>query len=581
MKGKTPAGLITGLLTYLLIFLPAALGFFYVWRFGVDVPVNDTWTLVPLFDKLSSGTLGVADLWAQHYEHRMFFPRIAILLVGTLAAFNNVAIMYFTEVCFLATLIILLLAFRRTVRANLLFFLPIPFLVFSWGQFWNMFQAFQLTFVFPQVFSVLTFYLLYLWGYGRYKKPAFAGAVGSATVASFSSAHGLLVWPIGFLQLLIMPARRRTKTLLTGAWALLGVAEWMVYFLVAYAKPTVEAASQGNLFDNPNPVVDYYLAVLGGSLFRQPTLALVVGFLLACLIAVSLFSVYRNGKLGESSFWIAILFFSLAVMAAFTVGRSGIDLIGGGTQLSKYVTFSILATIAAYAMLVKSAFEQRTRPTIFSLAAISVLIVASIPVMYVQGFQTGKGQEQRRKEAAFVVATYESQPDAFIKNYGNPRPIKRGSSTLKRLDYSIFSHPRQSGILPPELSGLSSVSSSTGSSIGSINGTRVNSQDQPVVIPEGKPFVRVNGWAVDARAKKSAGGVYVDVDGKLFPALYGNSTRSLVNRFDVSAYQNSGFVRTIPMSEIGPGKHELSLVVVTSDREGYYRPDQTVTFEVR
>ncbi len=46
------------------------------------------------------------------------------------------------------------------------------------------------------------------------------------------------------------------------------------------------------------------------------------------------------------------------------------------------------------------------------------------------------------------------------------------------------------------------------------------------------------------------------------------------------AYRYSGFERAIPVSEIGAGSHELSIVVLTTDRKGYYRPDQKVALEV-
>ena len=49
----------------------------------------------------------------------------------------------------------------------------------------------------------------------------------------------------------------------------------------------------------------------------------------------------------------------------------------------------------------------------------------------------------------------------------------------------------------------------------------------------------------------------------------------------VPSYRYSGFERAIPVSEIGSGIHELSVIVLTADREGYYQPDQTVVIEVR
>jgi hypothetical protein len=91
----------------------------------------------------------------------------------------------------------------------------------------------------------------------------------------------------------------------------------------------------------------------------------------------------------------------------------------------------------------------------------------------------------------------------------------------------------------------------------------------------------LTGWAVDAKHENAAGGVYVDIDGKLFPAFYGIGRQDVANSLGVSSYRYSGFERAIPTSEIGVGTHELSVIVLTNDREGYYRPDQKVAFGVR
>src|SRR3954471_24168411 len=92
---------------YLLILLPACCGFLYVYTFGVNVVAGDEWAVVPLFEKLYAGELSLSDLLAQHNEHRIFFPRIAMLSLGVITQWNVIAEMYLTEICFLVTLLIL------------------------------------------------------------------------------------------------------------------------------------------------------------------------------------------------------------------------------------------------------------------------------------------------------------------------------------------------------------------------------------------------------------------------------------------------------------------------------------------
>jgi len=433
-KSEAP-NYVTRLLSYLLIFLPAALSFLYVRTFGVDVPFGDTWTMVPFFDKLSSGALTFSDLWHQHFEHRVFFPRIAMLLLGSITSFNNVAIMYLIQICFLVTLIVLLLAFKANTRANLLLFVPIAFLVFSLGQYWNMLVAWSLTFVFVQTFAILAFYLLYVSSRAGFGKLALSSALVSATIASFSSAQGLFVWPAGLLQLLIAPVERSTKKILVGIWGLAGLVEWIVYF---YDLNIPKHHSERYFLDNPNLGIDYLLTALGGSLIRQQTVALVSGLLLICLVAATLFLVYKAGTLGECSFWIALISFSFLFLASIVVGRSGM---GPENALSsKYPTFTVLAVIGAYVMLMKLALQQRTRIILILLGSLTALIVISAPISYVEGIDAGKALEVRRERAAHVISTYERQPDEALTVVNRSAwRVREWAPILERLDYTVFS----------------------------------------------------------------------------------------------------------------------------------------------
>src|SRR5215218_1327367 len=117
--------------SWLFILIAAALPYLYVHTFGVNVVFADAWDMVLVFRKWSNGRLAFADLYAQHVEHRMFFPRGAELLLGILTKYNNVAEMYLIVSCFLITAVVLLLAFRRGTGSPLILFVPVALLIFS------------------------------------------------------------------------------------------------------------------------------------------------------------------------------------------------------------------------------------------------------------------------------------------------------------------------------------------------------------------------------------------------------------------------------------------------------------------
>lgn len=424
---------------YLLILLPAALSFLYVYSFGVSVVYGDQWAEVPLFGELASGRLTLSDLFDLHNEHRIFFPRIVMLSLGTVTGLDNMAEMYFTQACFVAVLIILLLAFKRSVRTTLFLFVPISFLVFSLSQWGNMLLGFQTAFVLAQTFGVLAFYFLHV--SDRFNGLAFPAALMSGTVASFSALPGLFAWPVGLLQLLIAPTEKPAKRVLVGVWGLVGVVEWVVYF-ISFERSS-RKASLAYVLDHPVAGAEYFATLLGGALFppQQRVFALISGLLLVGLAVATLLLSYRYKKLGENSFWIALLSYAFVISASITVGRAarGIE----GATASRYVTFSVLAIIGVYAMLVKLASEKRSYPTGVLLGVLSAVILVSLPFSYSNGIESGVANEVQKERAAYVLSTYESQPDELLESSlrRKPKDVRKRAPDLERLGYNVFSEP--------------------------------------------------------------------------------------------------------------------------------------------
>jgi hypothetical protein len=558
-----------------LILLPVALGFLYVHAFGVSVVFSDAWSMVRLFDKWSSGRLSLSDLFDQHNEHRMFFPEGVELLLGSITKYDNVAEMYLVQVCFLATLVCLLLAMWDNVRSWLPLFVPVAFLVFSFRQHENMLWGYQISFAFAQTFGVLALFLLYVLGRRDFKKLAFAAALGCATIASFSVAQGLFVWPAGLLQLAISPVEKPAKRLFVAVWGLVGLVEWIAYF-ADYETPG-GSPSLSYVLEHPVAGAQYFLSLLGASLFWSLNSALAGGLLLAGLALVILLLVYRDRKFGEYSFWIALLLFSLLILASITYGRSGFGL--GQALVSRYATFSILAAVSVYAMVAKSAVESRSRTTTVLLVAFSGVVLLSAAVSYWKGIGVGNNDRVYRERAAFVLSTYETQPDEALTESLHPRAafVRKTAPVLQGLGYNVFSDPRAGDLSP--LSDLSPVDSPAKFGM-IVTGDGVDQRGGSILVPKEGSSVKLTGWAVDGDSETTAGGVYVDIDGRLFPAFYGMERQDAADSLGAPSYRYSGFERALPVSEIGAGAHDLSVVVLTSDREGYYRTDQKVTLEV-
>jgi hypothetical protein len=431
--GRVVAGV-----SWIFVLIPAALPYFYVRAFGVNVVFADAWDMVLVFRKFFSGRLGFADLYAQHNEHRMFFPKVAELLLGLLTRYNNVAEMYLIASCFVATAAVLVLAFRREIGLPLLYFVPVALLVFSFRQYENMLFGFQINFAFTQTFGVLALYLLYYSNRDGFRAYAFVAALGSATVASFSTAQGLLVWPAGLVQLLLGSRVRPGKKVLAGLWGLGGLAEWVAYF-ADYETPRGHPPLLDAL-GHIGKATEYFLTLLGSALFWRQEQALAGGLVIACLVLGMLLATYGRGVLREHPFWISLLFYSLFILAAITLGRSGAFGLWQAA-ISRYTTFSLLAVASVYAMLAKMVFAIRAGivRTVL-LTALFGAILLNAGISYRNGIEAGRAQEAFRERAAHVLKTYESQPDArLVALYPRPQTVRRRAPLLQRLDYNVFS----------------------------------------------------------------------------------------------------------------------------------------------
>ena len=88
-------------------------------------------------------------------------------------------------------------------------------------------------------------------------------------------------------------------------------------------------------------------------------------------------------------------------------------------------------------------------------------------------------------------------------------------------------------------------------------------------------FLSVAGWALDGAAPAPAAGVFVVIDGRQYPAVRGLPASVTVGGRLV---EDCGFSRLIPVAEVGPGSHEVSVVVVARDRKSRYQPSAVRRF---
>jgi hypothetical protein len=113
-------------------------------------------------------------------------------------------------------------------------------------------------------------------------------------------------------------------------------------------------------------------------------------------------------------------------------------------------------------------------------------------------------------------------------------------------------------------------------------GVPVNRPDQaPIEVPAGGA-IRVEGWAVDKPAGGLAEGVFIVVDEQIpIQAEYGHERTDVAEALGNAAYLNSGYTAIIPAEFLPPGRHTLTVRVVSQDGQSYYPSAPTTKVVIR
>ncbi len=321
--------------------IPAAAVLVLVLRYGVNVPYWDQWELVPNFVALSGGSLGLSDLAAQHNEHRMVFPRLIMLVLGTATQWNTVAEMVFSVGLAVCTLTVLLRLARPLLEemgplAGLCVVASVSTMLFSWMQWENWFWGWQIQWFLSVLATVLSIALA-SWSLHR-ESPRLhvTGSALAALVVQYSIASGVVVW---LLSGFILAFHRRRLTILP-LWAAVAGVFTALYF-IGYIKPAHHPSLLAG-FESPKVFLAYLGNYLSGPIGRSSLHGLAM---LGLFLALTSFACIRwRARMDLVLPWLAIGGFAVANALLTGLGRAGFGAAQGLS--SRYVTIALLLSIA-------------------------------------------------------------------------------------------------------------------------------------------------------------------------------------------------------------------------------------------
>ncbi|MGI9243921.1 MAG: hypothetical protein ACR2RV_24205 [Verrucomicrobiales bacterium] len=339
---------------------------------AVNIPVWDDWERGKLLKHSVDGTLDLDYLASAHIDHRMLFPRLAVLALNKMSGGDLRAeiwaiftVLLMTGGCLFFVLAKTLPDWRWLAACGFL----VNLVLFSPVQYQNLLWAVQLAFMLPLVFLAA---LVAVMSSGLSARVKFVLALLCCVAGCLSYGHGLVLWPVAILLGLLLRKTGDLRTRLTFAtgMTIACVAVVIPYMTWNYVNTSEASHASGQAPGEAPPglvnlanvltdaedrerFVDCFKVALGNQWARislsDPWSAAVrfgtwtfVGFL--GMAALVLFYWKRPKEWDALLPWVALASYSFSASALLALGRSTIG--WERVILPRYISTSMFIAIA-------------------------------------------------------------------------------------------------------------------------------------------------------------------------------------------------------------------------------------------
>ncbi len=361
---------------YILVLIPAIVFYCLFFRYTVDAPINDDYSILNFINKCIS-TDSIKEklvlIVAQHNEHRIIYDRLWTILsykIQKNVDFNVLALVGNLSLIGIAYLFYI--KFKH-LNKNILLFAPVTILIFNFASWENMtFPMAALSNFTVYLFTIASLY--FLSKNTLSEKKNLWSAITFFFLALITQGGGLFVLPV---SVLILVYKKEYKNLVIyGSVSLLLIA---LYFF-GYQKPPQSGSVGAALQDLPEVFIfafaflgnafNYFL-IYSDNTARSITCTQIIGALFFVLFIYISFKKYYQRNI----FIYSILAMVIVTSFATAVSRYSIGIETAGA--SRYRINSIIFTTALYFWLIET-FPLRKKVSIAVITTVSIGYFLSI-----------------------------------------------------------------------------------------------------------------------------------------------------------------------------------------------------------
>ncbi len=402
----------------------------YILTASANVVFSDTWSLVPLLGHMLAGRVSPGEFWAgvRHNENREVLLTALLYLSARFAHLNLQAVKMLSVLFSSLSLALLALAYLRQERSArwtvLVLLIPVAGLLFSLNQWENWLEAFNTVHFLAITFAVgATVFLEFEW--------PLALVLVLGVLSTFSSAEGLVVWPVLAVQAAMRREFRRVSYVLS-----VGMITVAVYLHGLGAK-----GSPLFLAHHLRYSLHFLLVVLGNTVFgffdNQPNLvldgvagAILLGF--CCWTVVE--SLWSAREESGSRVAFSVTLFGLGVAALITEGRAPLGL--AMAAASRYSTITVGAAVGPYLFFV---FGKSRAPTRWLLTGglLTLITVGGVSGAWTE-MHLGRDRLAYFQSLRKVLLTGDYSDRTLAAFLWPPNVVRQGIPVLKEYHLNVF-----------------------------------------------------------------------------------------------------------------------------------------------
>lgn len=411
-------------------------------RYYTPLPTWDYWrtaALLPLYRALD-----LRVLWQQHNEHRVVFPEIVFAADYLLLHGRQILPLAVSFLCYVGSWVVLAWAFdsdKSTPSCIRKAGISLAGIIIGWqGSAVVLADTFLLQWTLLQ-FAVLLA-LAFLARLERTRAIADLLAVAAcATVATYSSANGLTLWPLLLViaWLAAIPKRH------LGSLGVCAILVTGLYF-IGY-RFTGSSLSAGSLFRHPGYAIEFvgdYLSMPFGAI-KSTQFGVRLGLVAIAVVIAFGVAAWRNRFLASKPG--IVLFGAYAFMlqtAALTAGgrMEPRDALFGAAKASRYLTGPLIAwaVLILLSLWLSSRLHWRfARPAALA-AVFAILMLAGLPKL--RWWLAGEDQRRAKEQlAALGIELGLEDPGVDLNVFMDPVALSNWAAELQKHNLSVFDEP--------------------------------------------------------------------------------------------------------------------------------------------